>query len=140
MTILGLKTIRGLTDALFRRYGPFQDAEEYFRRYSIAGDALKNLSVPTTIIGARDDPAIPIRDFSGLRPGPGARLIIHEFGGHNGFLNGVFNPPGTSTRHSRPLRRHPEGYVFRTLGAPACKPRHICAPVLKVPRLPLITK
>lgn len=90
--ILGLQTIRGLTDALFRRYGPFQDAEEYFRRYSIAGDALKNVSVPTTIIGARDDPAIPIRDFSGLRPGPGARLIIHEFGGHNGFLNGVFKP------------------------------------------------
>jgi uncharacterized protein len=89
---LVLKTIRDMTDTLLKRYGAFPGAEEYFRSYAIERDNLADNTVPTTIIGARDDPAIPVKDFSGLCLGPRTRLFIHDFGGHNGFLYGVFAP------------------------------------------------
>jgi hypothetical protein len=85
-------TIRSLTDALFERYNIGFDTESYFREYAIDKDALEKVSTPTTIVTARDDPAIPADDFTGLRLSPHVRLIMHEYGGHNGFLEGVFAP------------------------------------------------
>jgi hypothetical protein len=90
--MLALKTIRATTDILLKRYSTFPDTEEYFRSYSITGDALKHIDAPTTIIASADDPAIPVEDFSGLVLGRRVSLIIHGFGGHNGFLHGVFKP------------------------------------------------
>jgi hypothetical protein len=90
--MMQLDTIRGLTDALLKKYSAFDDTEEYFRGYAITEEALKPLNVITTIVAARDDPAIPVEDFSRLSLGPQGRLFIHDFGGHNGFLDGVFKP------------------------------------------------
>lgn len=85
-------TIRSLTDALFEKYPIGYDTEGYFRAYAIGKDALQHVCTPTTIVASRDDPAIPSDDFRGLRLGTNMRLIMHEHGGHNGFLEGIFSP------------------------------------------------
>lgn len=90
--IMTRKTVRSLTEALFERYLTEIDPETYFRMYGIQRDTLAGVSTPTTIVAAKDDPAIPSDDFPGLRLSPCTRLIMHEYGGHNGFLEGVFKP------------------------------------------------
>ena len=50
------------------------------------GDALADLAVPTTIVTAQDDPIIPLEDFYDLKLNPSTNLIVHRYGGHNGFL------------------------------------------------------
>lgn len=85
-------SIRSMTDALFEKYNIGYDTESYFREYAIGPDTLATVRVPTTIVTARDDPAIPADDFPGLRLSPCTRLIMHDYGGHNGFLEGVFGP------------------------------------------------
>lgn len=87
--LLSIKTIGGLTDALIRGSGIYGSSEEYFRGYTITGPALEKAPVPATIVMSRDDPAIPVDDFYGLRLGPHGKLIIHDYGGHNGFLSGL---------------------------------------------------
>ena len=52
----------------------------------VMGDALANLTLPVTIVTAQDDPIIPVRDFYNLKLHPSTELIIHPYGGHNGFL------------------------------------------------------
>lgn len=85
-------SIRSLTDALFEKYNTGFDTESYFREYAIHQDTLAHVTTPTTIVTAWDDPAIPAGDFPGLRLSPSTRLIMHDHGGHNGFLEGVFSP------------------------------------------------
>jgi predicted alpha/beta-fold hydrolase len=90
--IMNLETLRSLTDALLKKYSSYKDTQEYFMGYTLTGESIKALSIPTTIIASRDDPAIPSDDFSGLVLGASTRLFMHDFGGHNGFLEGVFKP------------------------------------------------
>jgi predicted alpha/beta-fold hydrolase len=85
---LRLKTIRAVTDQLLSEYSGFNSAREYFRGYSVLKDAIKHLSVATTIITARDDPIIPVDDFYRLVLNENTNRIIHNFGGHNGFIDG----------------------------------------------------
>jgi len=90
--IVRQKTVRSMTDALFETYRPGYGTEEYFRAYAVADRDLEGVILPTTIVMAEDDPAIPAGDFERLVLGPGVTLVMHEFGGHNGFLEGVFSP------------------------------------------------
>jgi predicted alpha/beta-fold hydrolase len=88
--LLSLKSIQELTDELLRKYSEFNSAAAYFKKYSLLEDALKDLPVPVTIITAKDDPIIPVEDFYGLELNHRTHLIIHDFGGHNGFVDGFF--------------------------------------------------
>ena len=85
-----LKTIQAVTDVLLEKYSDFDSAQQYFREYSLLKDALKDLVVDTTIITAKDDPIIPVEDFYQLELNERTHLIIHDFGGHNGFIDGFF--------------------------------------------------
>lgn len=87
--LLPIKTVIGLTEALIRASGIYAGMEEYFRGYTITGSVLEEAPVPTTILISRDDPAIPAGDFTGLRLAPYGKLIIHDYGGHNGFLSSL---------------------------------------------------
>jgi len=49
-----------------------------------------DIAVDTTIIAARDDPIIPVEDFYRLKLNDRTGLSIHDFGGHNGFIDGFF--------------------------------------------------
>jgi len=87
--VLRLTSVRSLTDALIRHSGVYRDTGEYFRGYTVTGSFLEKAGVPLTIIAAQDDPAIPVEDFHRLRLVPHGKLVIHTWGGHNGFLYGL---------------------------------------------------
>jgi len=90
--MLAMGSIRGITEALIRRSGIYHSADEYFQGYTLKADALRGTPVPVTIVHAKDDPAVPVEDFSGLLIASNHRLIIHNYGGHNGFLYGIWAP------------------------------------------------
>ncbi len=81
--------IRGLrerTHYLATRHAGFESAEAYFEGYSIAGNRLASLSVPSTLLTSEDDPVVPVADFRALPDNPHLELIITRYGGHCGFL------------------------------------------------------
>jgi predicted alpha/beta-fold hydrolase len=75
-----------MTDVMIERYSDYASSAQYFHSYAVLGDALARLTVPTTIITAQDDPIIPVEDFYDLTLNSLATLIVHRYGGHNGFL------------------------------------------------------
>jgi len=87
--VLPLPTVAEMTEVMIRRYSDYKSASDYFRHYAVLGDALADLTVPTTIVTAQDDPIIPVEDFYDLRLHPSTELIIHRYGGHNGFLETI---------------------------------------------------
>lgn len=84
--VLSCNKIMGLTAALLPKYSPYTDPYQYFRDYTLVGDALLPVNVATTIITSRDDPLIPVDDFYGLSLNPLTELLIQPYGGHNGFI------------------------------------------------------
>jgi len=80
--------MRALTEWLVMRHTDFGSLDAYFDRYSIAGERLAGLAVPTSILGSLDDPVIPGEDFTGLVLPAHARLELSPWGGHCGFLEG----------------------------------------------------
>ncbi len=78
--------IRDLTEELIKQYSSYENAQQYFEAYSIKNDSLMNIPVPTTIVTAEDDPIIPIADFRRLKLNRLTKLVIHQYGGHNGFI------------------------------------------------------
>lgn len=87
--ILTLDTIAEMTELMIERYSDYGNACDYFRGYAVLDDALANINVPTTIVTAQDDPIIPVEDFYHLKLNSLANLIVHRYGGHNGFLENV---------------------------------------------------
>ncbi len=87
-SVLSLKSIQEVTDSLLENYSDFESAADYFADYSLLNNDLTNLAVDTTIITAEDDPIIPVEDFHQLEINDRTRLIIHTYGGHNGFIDG----------------------------------------------------
>jgi len=88
--VMRLKTIQAVTDLLLEKYSDFNSAVQYFREYSVLKGAVKDLAVDTTIMTAKDDPIIPVEDFYQLELNERTNLSIHDFGGHNGFIDGFF--------------------------------------------------
>ncbi len=87
-SLLNLNTIRALTEALLPKYSEFSSVKEYFGGYTLLNDALKNISVSTTIITAADDPIIRVEDFYQLQLNELTNLAVQSYGGHNGFITG----------------------------------------------------
>jgi predicted alpha/beta-fold hydrolase len=82
------QNLRGLTESLVLRHTDFGSLEAYLDGYSVAGDALKAMAIPATILTARDDPVIPVAAFEKLGLPPNVELDIAEHGGHCGFIRG----------------------------------------------------
>lgn len=82
-----LSGIRAMTEWVAERYGDYENADDYFTRYSVSGESLAELSVPTTILTARDDPVIQASDFALLPTHPLLELHILNYGGHVGFAD-----------------------------------------------------
>jgi predicted alpha/beta-fold hydrolase len=89
-SVFHLNTIQAVTDLMLEKYSDYKTAAEYFKAYSILDDAIDDLPVATTIITAADDPVIPVEDFYRLKLNHRCRLVIHAWGGHNGFIDGFF--------------------------------------------------
>lgn len=80
------QSLRGLTESLVLRHTDFGSLQAYLDGYSVAGDALKALNIPATILTARDDPVIPVDAFEKLELPPNVELDIAPHGGHCGFI------------------------------------------------------
>jgi predicted alpha/beta-fold hydrolase len=87
-TILDVDNIREMTERLLERYSSYTNAKAYFKGYALINNDLRGLTIPTTIITAKDDPIIPVEDFYDLHTSNTTRLIVQPYGGHNGFLEG----------------------------------------------------
>ena len=83
---LKVETIAEMTEVMIQRYSEYESSSDYFRHYAVLGDVLADLTVPVTIITAQDDPIIPVADFYDLKLHPLTNLVVHRYGGHNGFL------------------------------------------------------
>src|SRR3546814_377371 len=81
--------MRELTEWLVQRHTDFGTLDNYFDGYSIAGERLAPLAVPTDILMSADDPVIPIDDFHELALPATARLAIARWGGHCAFIQNV---------------------------------------------------
>ncbi|HEY8520362.1 MAG TPA: alpha/beta fold hydrolase [Gammaproteobacteria bacterium] len=79
-------TLTATTDFFVRQYTTFPDLDAYLAGYSITGAALANLSVPTRLIVAADDPIIPIRDLDDVAVTPSLDVTVLPQGGHCAFL------------------------------------------------------
>jgi len=82
------QNLRRLTEQLVESHTDFGTLERYLDGYSLAGDRLAAMQVPSSILTAADDPIIPVEDFRQLRLSPAVRLEIAPHGGHCGFLRG----------------------------------------------------
>ncbi len=87
---LHAKTCMELTEALMPYFPEYPTYRDYFRQYTLLGDSLCELGVPTTIIASADDPVVPVEDLTGLKTGPNLRLSLQRYGGHCGFLGNPF--------------------------------------------------
>lgn len=87
--VIALDTIAEMTDMMLKRYSDYENASVYFSNYAVLNAALADVPVSTTIITAKDDPIIPVEDFYNLKLNSLTELIIHRYGGHNGFLESL---------------------------------------------------
>lgn len=81
-----LRTCKEMTDWMVENYSDFKNTNEYFQGYTLTDGALKDIAVPTTMITSEDDPLVGIEDFNRLKLNDLTELIIHCYGGHNGFI------------------------------------------------------
>ncbi|MFZ1622496.1 alpha/beta fold hydrolase, partial [Dokdonella sp.] len=98
--------LRALTRALVLRHTAFASIEAYFDGYSIAGDRLAPLQVPTTILTAADDPIIPVEDFLRLQLPACVELDITPGGGHCGFIRSLALTSWTEDYIAERMQRH----------------------------------
>ncbi len=86
-------SLRDLTRAMVLRHTGFDSLDAYLDGYSVSGDTLAALRVPTHILAAADDPVIPVADLDTLQLPSCATLDITRHGGHCGFI-GSFSMRG----------------------------------------------
>ncbi len=82
----GLPDMRARTRYLATRYYGYESLEDYFDGYSIAGDRLATLAVPSSILSASDDQVVPVRDVVSLSDNPCLEILVTQYGGHCGYL------------------------------------------------------
>ena len=82
----GLGGLRERTRYFATRYYDFPSLEAYLDGYSVAGDRLSGLTVPTTLLTSEDDPVIPVSDARNLRGSEHLAVRITSHGGHCAYL------------------------------------------------------
>ncbi len=85
--ILHHTTCMALTEAIMPWYPELGHYRDYFRRYTLTGNALASVAVPVTIITAADDPFVSVEDFCRLPRNRYLDIDIQRYGGHCGFLD-----------------------------------------------------
>lgn len=81
-----MRDLRSQTAWLVEHETEFPDLAAYLEGYSVAGDYLAGLTIPTRIITAADDPIIPVADVEALPRPPALEIEILARGGHCGFI------------------------------------------------------
>jgi uncharacterized protein len=85
--ILSQRSLKAMTELLVARFSEFADVDAYLNGYAIVGNALANLTVPSHIVCALDDPIIPSHDLQDLARTPHLHIHAVAHGGHCGFMD-----------------------------------------------------
>lgn len=81
-----LTSLRAYDDAVTAPLHGFDGAADYYRRAS-AGPRLAEVTLPTLVLHAEDDPFMPPGLFARFpRPSPAVRVEVARHGGHVGFV------------------------------------------------------
>jgi len=86
-SILAHDSIRTMTRILVERYSEFPDLDAYLNGYTLVGDVLAKLQVPSHVLVSLDDPIIPARDLRELAHSPFLQVTAMPHGGHCGFMD-----------------------------------------------------
>jgi predicted alpha/beta-fold hydrolase len=78
-------TLRRFDDLYTAPRGGFRDALDYYQRASSL-PLIGNITVPTLILAARDDPFVPVEPFESLPRLAHLEVCLANHGGHLGFL------------------------------------------------------
>ena len=100
--VLAQRTLRHMTELLVEHYSEYPSADAYLEGYSIVGDALANLQMPSHILISLDDPIIPAHDLQNLARNPHLQVLTMPNGGHCGFMDG-FNRESWADRRAASL-------------------------------------
>jgi hypothetical protein len=84
--LLHHRTVMALTEAIMPCYTQYPTYRDYFRHYTLTGDALAGVRIPTTLFCAQDDPVVPAADFATLTRNGYLHVSLQKYGGHCGFL------------------------------------------------------
>ena len=87
------KTILEFDDLYTAPVAGYKNVDEYYSDCS-AKDYLEDISVPTTILCAVDDPFIDTSIFKSVRMSSSIELNTPDFGGHMGYLSSKLTPLG----------------------------------------------
>jgi len=79
-------TLRTLTEALVLKHTDFGSLDNYLDGYSVAGDRLAELRVPTSILATCDDPVCPASDLATMTLPSCVEVTLTRHGGHCGFI------------------------------------------------------
>jgi len=92
--MLSARTFFDFDDSVTAPLHGFAGAHDYWQRSS-CGQFLGEITLPTLIINARNDPFLPVRALPTSRDiGPGVQLAYPDTGGHVGFFDGRLGPGG----------------------------------------------
>ncbi len=84
--ILNMDSCMGMTEALIRDFTGYESHIEYFSRYMVAGDFMKDIRVPFYIITSGDDPIISVEEIRSAEMSDNVSLIVSRYGGHCGYV------------------------------------------------------
>lgn len=82
-------TLTATTEFFVREHTGFADIDSYLNGYSLLGDELSELRVPSRIIASVDDPIIPAADLAELPPRRCLDVAVLPWGGHCGFVGSL---------------------------------------------------
>ena len=72
-------------------FGGFKNREDYYQTCS-AKQYLKDISIPTVLLTAKDDPFVDWQDYANAEKSDQVHMHIEEKGGHMGYLTSVRTP------------------------------------------------
>lgn len=87
-----IKSLMQLTEYFVVEHSEFADTDSYFRGYALVGTQLENLSCPTHLIMAEDDPIIPVADLDLVARPKALTVTRTRYGGHCGYLESLRGP------------------------------------------------
>ncbi|MEH6454530.1 MAG: alpha/beta fold hydrolase, partial [Psychromonas sp.] len=85
-TLKKLTTLDQMNEFFVIDYTPYSTTNAYFEAYSVLGDRLDKLAIPTTVITSLDDPIIPANQLSQLFKSPWLNIELQQHGGHCAFI------------------------------------------------------
>lgn len=81
-----LKTLTAMNDYFIKHFTPYQTTNEYLNDYSVLGDRLADISMPTKILTSIDDPIIGPEELKLLSPNDNIDITLTPKGGHCAYL------------------------------------------------------